>query len=232
MYYVRSSNGLLVTSYITQHWQQEKLVKTKEDLEKLRSLVIVPTQQIGAEYESITENERAAIPSLDELRQLNLNLIADVFPAKQRAHVSRLKTSAIWVPYKGKLHCNLQLSGFELFTMKYYKVFFLPSMLECKRQPSQEEKGNCVLEMNYDGLTIQGINAIWTSPYHIFRVESIENKDDLVHVQLISEPEISNSEIRESLGGMIHSLTRKGSMPLDRDVTSSQLIHFSNIFRL
>lgn len=237
-YYARSETGLSVCYYYsgrnsweTPYWGPIKTVRTNEDVEELRALSsppqLVPTQEMGVEYEAIAANERAAPPSRTETEQLNLNLIADIFSAKERAFVSRLKSHTSWVEYKGKLHCELQLCAFELFTFQYYGTFYLPSLLECLRAPSSAGTSNCVLEIDYIGFTLQGSASIWTSPYHIFKLTSVAIVGEKVHLQLQSVPEITETEVKPSLDSKITQFLKKGSMPLERDVSGAQLVAFA-----
>lgn len=239
-YYARSEAGLVVCYYRsgvasrdTPYWGAVAPLRTSEEVEELRGLPsppqLVPTQEMGLEYEAIAANERAAPPSRTETQQLNLNLIADVFSAKERAFASRLKSDTSWVKYKGKLRCELQLSAFELFTLQYYGTFYLPSLLECPRTPALA--GNCVLEMDYKGRTLQGSASIWTSPYHIFELTMIELVGEKVHVHLQSVPKIAEAEVKPSLAAKISQFTRKGSMPLDRNVSGPQLVMFARQLR-
>lgn len=244
-YYARSETGLVASYYqsfnegwATPYWRPREEVRTVEDVQKLMRLPdstrpeIVPCQEIGPEYEAIKANAHAAVPPADEMQGLNFALICDVFSAKQRAYLSRLKSSASWTKYKGKLHYELQISGFELFTMKYYGIFFLPSMLECQRVSEAKSKYNCVLEMDYEGLTLQGSTAIWISPYHIFEILSVESTDDIIHVQLTSRETVPDSRVKRPLSDKLEELTKRGSMPLDHDVTAKQVLLFSSKFPL
>ena len=227
----RSEEGLVVSYYRSPrgdvpYWGGIWALKDTASLKELRELStapqIIPTQEIGGEYRAIPANEHAATPSQRETRALNLNLIADIFPAKESALISRLKCENSWSEYKGPLRYELNLSAFELFSLQYYGVFYIPSLLECPRSPAQN--GNCVLEMDYDGLTLQGSQSIWTSPYHIFRCDSVKLVDDKVHVYLSSTCEIEDEDVKPSLSKKLRLFLKNGSKPFESTITGKKLL--------
>lgn len=154
------------------------------------------------------DEEQVVKKVLANLDEVNRSLTFDVFTKEVNGLLSQFRgLKHPWKQYKGRLYYALNASSVEIFLANLHSSFFIPKMLIARDNMEgelaastpadpEEKHANTMLSIDYNGLLIPLPDGTFLiPPYRAFELQSIEVKNDVIHLHLLYKEELEEEAV-------------------------------------